>query len=181
MRSSGARRRANLNTSRQTRQRTREASELRFDPFMSFNFIVELHGLIVGGFSEVSGLESQIETEDYREGGVNNYVHHFPKQTTQSNLVLTKGIAGIGSLWDWYYNTTQGIIQRKNGTIMMLNQQRIPVMWWNFYNAYPTKWTGPQFNASNENVAVEAVELVHEGLSKPLLSQALGAVQQLIS
>ena len=181
MRSSGARRRSNLNTSRQTRQRTREASELRFDPFMSYNFVVELEGMIVGGFSEVSGLESQIETEDYREGGVNNYVHHFPKQTTQSNLVLTKGIAGIGSLWDWYYNATQGIIQRKNGTIMMLNQQRIPVMWWSFYNAYPTKWTGPQFNASSENVAVEAVELVHEGLSKPLLSQALGAVQQLIS
>jgi phage tail-like protein len=181
MRSSGARQRSNLNTSRQTRQRTREASELRFDPFMSYNFVVELEGMIVGGFSEVSGLESQIETEDYREGGVNNYVHHFPKQTTQSNLVLTKGIAGIGSLWDWYYNATQGIIQRKNGTIMMLNQQQIPVMWWNFYNAYPTKWTGPQFNASSENVAVEAVELVHEGLSKPLLSQALGAVQQLIS
>jgi phage tail-like protein len=155
--------------------------ELRLDPFMSFNFVVELHGLIVAGFSEVSGLESQIEMEDYREGGVNNYVHQLPGQTTQSNLVLTKGITGIGSLWDWYYNTTQGIIQRKNGTIMMLDRRQIPVMWWNFYNACPTKWTGPEFDASSDNVAFESIELVHEGISQPLLSRTLGAGQQLLS
>ena len=148
---------------------------------MTYNFRVEIGGLIAGGFSEVSGLESQIEMEDFREGGLNHYVHHFPAQTTQSNLTLTKGMAGIASLWDWYYNATQGIIQRKHGTIMMMNAQQIPVMWWSFYNACPTKWTGPQFDASSDNVAFEAVEIVHEGISKPLLSAALGATQQMVS
>jgi phage tail-like protein len=64
---------------------------------------------------------------------------------------------------------------------MMLDRRQIPVMWWNFYNACPTKWTGPEFDASSDNVAFESIELVHEGISQPLLSRTLGAVQQLLS
>ena len=178
MRSSGARSSFNISTDNDRRRRRRRGAEIRFDPYMSYNFVVEIHGLLVGGFSEVSGLESHIEMEDYREGGVNHFVHHFPGQTTQSNLILKKGISGFGSLWSWYYDTTQGIIQRKSGTIMMLDDRQIPVMWWNFYNACPTKWTGPAFNASNDEVAFETVELVHQGVSKPLISAAMGAAQQ---
>jgi phage tail-like protein len=150
----------------------------RFDPYTAFNFVVELEGLLVGGFTEVSGLESQIEMEDYREGGVNNYIHYFPAQTTQSNLVLTKGVTGVSTLFNWYYETTQGIIQRKSGTIMMLDSRQFPVMWWNFYDALPTKWTGPQLNANSDEVVFESIELVHEGISKPLGSQLLGLAQQ---
>ena len=164
--------------SRGVRTARRVTDALRLDPFMAYNFRVEIGGLLVGGFSEVSGLESQIEMQDHREGGVNHYVHHFPSQTTQSNLTLTKGIGGIDALWGWYYNATQGIIQRKNGAIMLVNDKQIPVMWWNFRNACPTKWTGPQFDASSDTVAFQSIELVHDGLTKPLLSSALGAAMQ---
>ncbi|VAW40752.1 hypothetical protein MNBD_CHLOROFLEXI01-376 [hydrothermal vent metagenome] len=144
------------------------AATLNINPYQAFNYWVEIEGLLVFGFSEVSGLESSIETIDHREGGVNHYVHQFPSQVTQSNLVLKKGMTPFDFLWDWYHDTTQGIIERKNGTIMLMNEFHLPVRWWNFHNAFPTKWSGPQFNASSGEVAFETIELVHEGISKPL-------------
>lgn len=141
-------------------------------PYQAFNFAVEIEGLLVGGFSEVRGLESDIEVEEYREGGVNGYVHKFPSRTSHANLVLSHGLTSMSTLWNWYYDTAQGVIQRKNGTIMLLDPQQIPVMWWNFRNALPVRWTGPSFNASSDEVAVESLELAHEGLTKPLLGQA---------
>lgn len=141
-------------------------------PYQAFNFAVEIEGLLVGGFTEVSGLESDIEVEEYREGGVNGYVHKLPTRTRYANLVLSHGLTSLSTLWNWYYNTTLGVIHRKNGTIMLLDPQQIPVMWWNFRNAVPVRWTGPQFNAASDQVGVESLELAHEGLTKPLLGQA---------
>jgi|1186.fasta_scaffold04100_5 phage tail-like protein len=141
-------------------------------PYQTFNFAVEIEGLLVGGFTEVSGLESEVEVEEYREGGVNGFVHKLPVRTSHSNLVLSHGLTSLSALWNWYYDTTQGVIQRRNGTIMLLDPQQVPVMWWNFRNALPVRWTGPTFNAASDEVGVEALELAHEGLTKPLLGQA---------
>lgn len=142
------------------------------DPFPVFNFAVEIEGLLVGGFSEVSGLRSEIQVEDYQEGGVNDFIHQLPARTTHANLVFKHGLTGVSTLWNWYYNTTRGIIQRKNGTIVLLDPQQIPVMWWNFRNALPVSWSGPEFSATSDEIGVEVIELVHEGLTKPLLGQA---------
>lgn len=142
------------------------------EPFMTFNFAVEIEGLLVGGFTEVGGLESQIEMESYREGGVNGFVHQLPGSVSHSNLVLRHGLTATSTLWNWYDNTVRGVIQRKNGTIMLLDRQQIPVMWWNFQNALPVRWTGPVLNAGSDEVGVESLELSHQGLVKPLLGQA---------
>ena len=142
------------------------------EPFVTFNFAVEIEGLLVGGFTEVSGLESDISIEEYREGGVNGFVHKLPTRTTHANLVLRHGLTAISTLWNWYDNTTRGVITRRNGTIMLLDRRQLPVMWWNFRNALPVRWTGPSLNATSDEVGFEAIELVHEGLSKPLLGQA---------
>jgi phage tail-like protein len=148
----------------------------RLDPYMAYNFVVEIEGLITGGFMEVSGLESQIQLESYREGGVNGYVHQFPTRVEYPNLVLNRGLTDVDSLWSWYRDAAMGNVRRKNGTIMLLDRQQLPAMWWNFYKAYPVKWTGPQFNASSmTEVAVERIELVHQGIDKPLASRALSA------
>jgi len=142
------------------------------EPFLAFNFAVEIEGLLVGGFSEVSGLESTIQVEEYREGGVNSFVRKLLGQTTHTNLVLRHGVTAVSTLWNWYDETTRGNISRRNGTIMLLDRRHIPVMWWNFRNALPVGWTGPSLSATTDDVAVEAIELAHEGLSKPLLGQA---------
>lgn len=147
---------------------------IRSDPYMTYNFLVEIGGLVAGGFTEVGGLESEIELESYAEGGVNGYVHYFPKQARYPNLVLSRGLTDSDILWLWYQATLVSKIQRKNGTIILLNQKRLPVMWWNFKNAYPVKWSGPVLNANNmSQVGIERIELVHEGIDKPFLSLGL--------
>lgn len=142
------------------------------EPFRTFNFAVEIEGLLVGGFTEVSGLESEIEVEEYAEGGVNGFVHKLPVRTSHANLVLQHGLTSLSTLWTWYHDTTQGAIRRKNGTIMLLDPRQIPVMWWNFRNALPVRWAGPAFSAVSDEVGIESLELAHEGLTKPLLGQA---------
>ncbi|MGK7924980.1 MAG: phage tail protein [Spirulina sp.] len=140
--------------------------QLGRDPYMGYNFAVEIGGVVVGGFSEVSGLSSEIDLESYEEGGLNGYVHKFPKHTTYPNLVLSRGLVNIDLFFTWYQATSQGLIQQLNGTIILLNDRQIPRMWWTFKKAYPVKWEGPQLNASSEEVAVERIELVHQGISK---------------
>lgn len=117
---------------------------IRNDPYMAFNFLVEIEGLLVGGFSEVSGLQVETVIETYREGGLNEYEHKLAGPTRYpSNLILKHGLTDVETLWNWYQEVTQGIIERKNGTIYLLDQRRLPAMWWDFMEAYPVKWTGP--------------------------------------
>jgi phage tail-like protein len=156
----------------------RGAGGQRVDPYLSVNFLVEIEGLIVGGFSKVDGLESAIETQDYFEGGRNDYVHKVLKGTTYMPLVLSHGLTDIDSLWAWHERTRRGVIKRKNGTIMLLGRERLPVTWWNFTGALPVKWTGPSFDASTDSqVAIERVDLVHRGITKPIASQLASAVR----
>ena len=145
------------------------------EPFMVFNFAIEVEGLLIGGFTEVSGLEMRIETTQHREGGVNGYVHHLPASASPSNLVLRHGLTAGNALWDWFNDVARGVIVRRNGTIMLLDRRQIPVMWWNFRNAIPVAWTGPHLDAQSEAVGWESIELAHEGLTKPLLGQAAAA------
>ena len=155
---------------------------LRLDPYLGVNFLVEIEGLIVGGFSKVDGLDSTIETQDYVEGGRNDYVHKVLKGTTYSPIVLSHGLTDIDTLWAWHERVRRGVIQRKNGTVMLLDTQRLPVMWWNFADALPVKWAGPSFDASAEGqVAIERVELVHRGITKPIASQLTSAVHGVAS
>lgn len=149
----------------------------RADPYMGYNFLVEIGGILGGGFTQVSGLESSVELEPYSEGGVNGYVHQFPGQVKYPNLVLSHGLTALDALWDWYWLTTQGRPVLLSGTIMLLNNQRLPVMWWNFQDAYPVKWEGPKLDASDSQVAIEKLELVHRGLVQALPSQAMAAVR----
>jgi phage tail-like protein len=134
---------------------------------MSYNFFVEIEGLLVGGFTEVSGIGSEITLEEHVEGGQNSFVHKFPTRTTYSNLVLSQGLTYVDSLWQWYQEVSRGNVIRKNGTIVLLNHMQVPLQAWTFKSAYPVRWQGPQFNASSATeVAVEQFELVHQGLQQ---------------
>jgi phage tail-like protein len=151
---------------------------IRGDPYMSFNFLVEIEGLLVGGFSEVTGLQIETEVKDYREGGLNEYIHKLAGPTRYpANLTLKHGLIDIETLWSWHQDVTQGIIERKNGSIYLLDPKRLPAMWWDFMEAYPVKWSGPDLNAGSGTVAMESVELVHKGISKPMLSSLVSAAR----
>jgi len=157
---------------------------VRLDPYMPYNFLVELDGLLTGGFREVHGLESSAEIKEYAEGGLNQYLHKIPGEIRYPNLVLSHGLTSISTLWNWYDAVTRGVVVRRNATIMLLDAQRVPVMWWDIRDALPVKWTGPTFDArQGGEVAVESVELIHRGIVRPPASQAasaaLGAISRL--
>jgi phage tail-like protein len=136
-------------------------------PYTSFTFVLEIEGIIAGGFSDVSGLQIETELEEYREGGVNDYVHKFPKITKYQNLTLKHGLTDRDTLWNWYNDVIKGNIERKNGTIFLLKSDALtPAMWWEFTGAYPVKWTGPELKADSNSIAFETLELVHTGLTK---------------
>ena len=149
----------------------------RNDPYLAFNFAVEIDSLVVGGFSEVSGMEADTEVQEYREGGLNEYMHKRAGPTKYpSNLVLKRGISDAAGLWSWYADVLQGNIQRKTVSIVLLDSACEEQRRWSFQRAYPVKWTGPSLRAVAAEVAVESVELAHEGLlpGAPSQSQQMG-------
>jgi phage tail-like protein len=138
----------------------------RKDPYLAFNFRVEIEGLTLGGFNEVSGLQAEIEVHDYREGGLNQYIHRLAGPTRYpSNLILKHGLTDQ-VLWQWYQDVIQGKIERKTGSIVLLDSAGEEAWRWNFDQAYPVRWSGPELRAGTAEVAVETLELAHHGLTK---------------
>ena len=138
----------------------------RRDPYRSFNFIIEIDGIPLGAFSEVSGLTSEGDAVDYREG--TDRINHVRKLTglrKSANISLKRGYTQDKSLWQWYANIVNGTPDRRNVTIVLLNEAREPVLRWHAENAWPNKIEGPSFKASGSEVAMESVELIHEGLT----------------
>lgn len=154
----------------------------RNDPYAGFNFLVEIEGLLVGGFTEVSGLQVETEVQEYREGGRNDYMHRLPGPVRYpQNLSLRRGLTAIDTLWAWQQEVADGVITRRNGTIYLLDRQGDPVTWWDFRDAYPVRWSGPEFRADTSAVAVETVELTHRGISRPRAARVAGAFTAAIS
>jgi phage tail-like protein len=156
---------------------------LRIDPLGAFNFYITLIdssnlvgtvltavlGYAVAGFSECTGLDATVEVADYREGGVNGYVHKFATRATYSNLVLKHGAIYLyDDLWDWHYSWVQGTGKRKDGLIVLLNEAGLPAKIWKFKRGIPTKWVGPTLNAAQSAVAFESLDIAHEGLELEL-------------
>jgi len=138
----------------------------RKDPYLSFRFLVEIEGLVVGGFSEVSGLQAETQVEEYREGGVNDFIHRLPKETRYPNLTLKRGITDSDVLWKWHQDVVNGKVTRKSGYIVLLDSEGNESWRWNFIDAYPAKWVGPDLGADSNTVAFETIELVHNGIKK---------------
>ncbi|APR88339.1 hypothetical protein A7982_13688 [Minicystis rosea] len=144
---------------------------VRFDPYVGCNFLVVSTAFVVGGFREVSGLSGQVEVKTYAEGGRNGYLHQIPGEVRWPNLVLSRGVIDSNSMWSWFEDVSRGIIERHTLTIMLLDRDRSPAMWWEIRDAIPVKWAGPTLNATSDEIAVESVELVHKGIKKPALSK----------
>lgn len=138
----------------------------RRDPYRSFNFQLEIDGVPLGAFSECSGLTAEGDAVDYREGtDLQPNVRKLPGLRKYTNLTLKRGYTQDKSLWAWYENIFNGIADRRNVTVILMNEERQPVLRWHAENAWINKIEGPSFKASGNEVAIESVELVHEGLT----------------
>ena len=154
-------------------------SSLRIDPLSTFNFYISLTdstnalgtlinmavNYFVAGFSECSGLEASIEIQEWREGGVNGYVHKFGGRASYPNITLRHGVIYLyDDLWSWHWDWVQGKGKRKEGLVVLQDESHTPAKVWKFKRGIPVKWTGPALNASQSNIAIESLEIAHEGL-----------------
>lgn len=149
----------------------------RVDPYPGFNFLVEAGGLPIGGFSSVTGLEANLEPDmTYQEGGESD---PFPlgSSVTYSSLVLSKGVADVGVLLQWFDGARRGFLRRRPVSVILLDSRQLPVIAWFCQGAFPTKWVGPSLEASQDAVAVERIELSYQSLKLVPLSLLTGGVR----
>ena len=135
----------------------------RPDPVGELRFKLELPGVDLGRFRECTGLAAEIEVKDYNEGGVNDRVHKLPTRMKYPNLVLKRGVTYEDALLKWLWKT-QRETQRINVTVSLMGPDGEAVRSWVFNEAFPIKWTGPNLNASSNQIATETLEIVHAGL-----------------
>jgi phage tail-like protein len=134
-------------------------------PFAAFNFIVEIDGIAKAAFSECSGLSTDTDPIEYRDGSDDITVRKLPGLKKFSNITLKRGMTNDLDLWTWRKTVLDGETERKAGAIILLNEGRDPVLRWNFVQGWPTKWEGPSVNATGNEVAIETLEIAHEGLA----------------
>jgi phage tail-like protein len=136
------------------------------DPYRVYNFKVEIDGIDRAGFRECSGLDSAQDPIEYREGTDALTARKLPGMVKYSNLSLKWGISDDTELWEWLTKSTEGNVERKNGSIVLMDDAGDEKMRWNFRDGWPTKWTGASFNATGNEVAIETLEIAHEGITK---------------
>jgi phage tail-like protein len=136
------------------------------DPFGNYNFLVEIDGITRAAFQEASGFDSTIDIIEHREGGENTTVRKLPGMTKYSNISLKWGITDDRELYDWHRRIVEGDMERKNGSIVLLDRRGEEVARWNFVRAWPSKWDGPDLNAEGTDIAIEMLELAHEGVER---------------
>jgi phage tail-like protein len=143
-------------------------------PFLSppvgFHFLLRIEGMVLEfpgmpdiGFTDATGLEAAITTEEYKEGGENRFAHKLPTAVTYSNLTLKRGLLLGSSAMRWFRESVETFsFKPRDITLILLNEEHIPLQAWNFVNAYPIKWTIEGFNAQQNGLVIESIEFAHQ-------------------
>ncbi|MGH3036633.1 MAG: phage tail protein [Gaiellaceae bacterium] len=137
----------------------------RRDPFKNYSFLVEIDGIASAAFKSVSGLAAEAEVIEYREGSDPlSSARKLPGRVRYPNVTLTRGVTTSLDLWNWWRTVAEGRIERRNVAIVLLDDSRTPVLRWLLYSAWIARIEGPTLHARGNEVAIESVELAHEGL-----------------
>lgn len=152
------------------------------DPLLSYRFLVTLDAadaylppdqaelvsrVALGAFQEVKGLSAELEVTPYPEGGANDFVHQLPVRHSWGRITLRRGITLEPGLWDWYAaGLTLSLGARRDGSILLLDTAGETAMSWTFRAGLAAKWIGPELGAMDNAVAVEGLEIAHEGLTR---------------
>ncbi len=138
------------------------------DPYASFNFLLEIDGIAKAGFSEVTGLNAETNVIEYREGGdATNTMRKLPGLEKYGNVTLKRGVSADPELFKWHKAVMDGDIVRDEAmSIVLLNEKREESVRWNLRQAWPAKWVGPDLKAGANEIAIESLELAHEGVER---------------
>ena len=127
-------------------------------------FYVEIEGHTQAVFTEVSGLQVEMQVFEYQEGGNNGFIHRLPGPVKVSNIILKRGLTTSNDFFKWCMEVALRQVSRKHLSVLLYDTLGEEVVRWNFHNAYPVKWVGPQFNSTSTATAIETLELAHDGL-----------------
>jgi phage tail-like protein len=147
---------------------TERKDALTEDPLLGFNFMLELEGAVAGYFTEVSGIGSEhevVEQKIVNKQG-QEIVRKIPGRLKFTDVTLKRGITSDLKIWDWRDQAVGGKMgdARKNCTITMMSRDYTPIAIWHFHNAWPSKVTGPSLKSDSNEIGVEEITLVHEGM-----------------
>ena len=137
----------------------------RNDPYKNYNFLVEIEGVVSAGFSECTGLSSEVEIIEYREGG-DFRVRKLPGLAKFGNITLKRGVTKSMDLYNWHRDVLRGQTDRKTGVIILLDDTRAQVARWVFREGFPQKYEGPRLNARSSEVAIETLVICCESLER---------------
>jgi phage tail-like protein len=136
------------------------------DPFKGFRFRVEIQGIQQMGFSECSSIGSHIEVVEYREGGDVASVRKLPGKISYPDITLKWGMTQSQEIYEWHREAVNGNIKRVHGSVVQLDDTGKEQLRWDFFNAWPSKWDGPAFNAKGNDVSIETLTLTCERIDK---------------
>ena len=135
-------------------------------PYGKFRYKVEIDGLEAGGFSEASGFDASIDVIEYREGDMVQTPMKIPGLKKYGNITLKQGVADSMVMYEWMIAGVEGEVERKTITITILDETETAAASWQVINAWPTKYTAPDFNATSSEIAIESMEIAHEGMTR---------------
>jgi phage tail-like protein len=134
------------------------------DPFKGFRFRVEIQGIQQFGFMECSSVGSHLEVVEYREGGDPINVRKFPGKASYPDITLKWGMTDNQDLYNWHRQAVEGNLTRQSGSVVQLDDTGAEATRWNFFNAWPSKWDGPAFNAKGNDLSINTLTLSCERL-----------------
>lgn len=136
-------------------------------PHRNFRFRLEIDSIDRGGFMECSGFGSEVEVVEYREGGDIPHVRKLPGKTSYSDITLRWGIVGQDAdLYAWHRSAIDGTVNRRNGSIILLDDEGEEAARWNFFQAWPSRYEPPSLDAAGSDIAVDALTIVYERLER---------------
>ncbi|MBW1744831.1 MAG: phage tail protein [Deltaproteobacteria bacterium] len=140
----------------------------RKDPYQNFRFLVEIDGITQAGFREVTIPDTAQDPIEYREGNEAITVRKLPGLIKYGNVTLKWGITDSLDLYNWRKDVEDGKIKdaRKNMAVVVLNDEANSVTRWEFSQAWPTRYDAPDLNATGNEIAIETLEIAHEGMKR---------------
>ena len=135
------------------------------DQQVGFRFSVEIAGIQEATFTECSGFEVKLDVEEYKEGGLNDFVHKIPGRQSYTNITLKRGMHASIELWDWLHRMATARAkseERKNISVVLYNGEGQEQLRWNLTAAYPIKWTSPTIQSAESAIMIESLELAYQ-------------------
>lgn len=136
------------------------------DPYKGFRFLVEIDKITQAGFMECSPIGSHLEVIEYREGGDAKHVRKFAGKVSFPDFTLKWGVTDNQECYTWHLNNVNGIMDRRHGSVVQLDDTGAEKLRWNFFNAWPSKWDAAAYNAKGNELTIHTLTISCELVQK---------------